>query len=80
MVRNSKERIQMDKREEDEIFSEYLYIKFGKARIDDLEQYEPLRETFDFKSYELNVLWNKLINEIVFSIKRIVTRVFRRKE
>lgn len=32
------------------------------------------------QSYELNVLWNKLINEIVFSIKRIVTRVFRRKE
>ena len=70
----------MDKREEDEIFSEYLYKKFGKVSIDDMDQYEPLRETIDFRSYEINVLWNKLINEIVFSIKRIVTRVFRRKE
>lgn len=64
----------MDKKEEDKIFSDYLH-DIMKIDTDDLETYEPLRDTISFKSYLLNVLWNKLIDELLVSFKRI----FRRK-
>lgn len=64
----------MDKKEEDKIFSDYLH-DIMKIDTDDLETYEQFRDTISFQSYLLNVLWNKLIDELLVSFKRI----FRRK-
>ena len=64
----------MDKKEEDKIFSDYLH-DIMKIETDNLETYEPLRDTISFQSYLLNVLWNKLIDELLVSFKK----TFRRK-